>query len=378
MSPWNDDDDVRMFRDAVRQFIEDEFTPHQGRWREQHRPDADSWTKAGAMGMLLPDIPDEYGGGGGSYAYQAVVLEELARVGVHFGVREQSIVARYLLHYGTEEQKQEWLPRMARGELVGAIAMTEPQAGSDLMAMATTARRDGDAYVLNGSKTFITNGQCANIICLACKTDPKAGPKGISLVFVVEPQKQAGYTVGRSLEKLGLHGQDTCELFFDGVQVPAKHLVGASEGVGLAQMMEQLPYERLMIATAATATMERAVAITSAYVKDRQVFGKRLIDFQNARFTLAECATGAHVARVFLDSCIDRFIGGELDPVTAAMAKYWLTESQFRIVDDCLQLHGGYGYMVEYPIARMWADCRMQRIGGGTNEIMREMIGWAL
>jgi acyl-CoA dehydrogenase len=372
------DDELSIFRESVRQFIAEEFTPHQARWREQHRPDGDAWAKAGALGMLLPDIPEEFGGGGGTFAHQAVVLEELAGAGVHFGVREQSIVARYILQYGTDDQKATWLPRLARGELVGAIAMTEPGAGSDLQGMTTVARRDGAMYRVSGSKTFITNGYHASLICLAVKTDPKsAGPKSISLMFI-EPQGVSGYSVGRSLEKLGLHGQDTCELFFDDLRVPASQLVGPTEGAGFSQMMEQLPYERLMIGTAAVATMERAVSITATYIKDRQAFGKRLIDFQNARFKLAECLTETHVGRVFIDECILRFLEGQLDPVTAAMAKYWLTERQSQVVDECLQLHGGYGYMMEYPIARMWADCRMNRIGGGTNEIMKEVIGWSI
>jgi acyl-CoA dehydrogenase len=328
--------------------------------------------------MLLPDIPDEYSGGGGTFAHEAVVLEELARAGVHFGASLQSIVAHYILAYGREEQKRKWLPRMACGELVGAIAMTEPGAGSDLQGIKTTARRDGDHYVINGSKTFITNGWHAGIVCLAVKTDSKVvGLKGISL-FMVETKDLAGYRVGNSLEKVGMHGQDTCELFFDDVRVSACNLLGSGEGKGFSQMMERLPYERLTVGVTAVATAERAVAITNRYVKERTAFGKQLIDFQNTRFKLAECTTEAHIGRVFLDHCIERFIAGNLDDVTAAMAKYWLTDCQCRIVDECLQLHGGYGYMTEYPIARMWADSRVQRIYAGSNEIMKELIGWSL
>ncbi|MDB5921257.1 MAG: acyl-CoA dehydrogenase [Betaproteobacteria bacterium] len=376
-SPWMNDE-LRMFRATVGQFIGKEFAPNQDRWREEHRPDAEAWSRAGAASILLPDVPQEYGGGGGTFAHEAIVRDELAQAGVHFGSGVQSIVARYILCYGREEQKLNWLPRMARGELVGAIAMSEPAAGTDLQGIKTTARRDGNDYVINGSKTFITNGLHAGIVCLAVKTDVSAaGPKGISLIMV-EVEDLAGYHVGLPLEKIGMHGQDTCELFFDEVRVPAWNLLGTAEGNGFFQMMEQLPYERLSIAVGAVATTELAVAITTHYVKDREAFGKPLIDFQNTRFKLAECKTEAHISRVFLDNCIERFIAGQLDDVTAAMAKYWLTDCQCRIVDECLQLHGGYGYMTEYPIARMWADSRVQRIYAGTNEIMKEVIGWAL
>ncbi|MGZ5640952.1 MAG: acyl-CoA dehydrogenase family protein [Burkholderiales bacterium] len=367
-----------MFRTTVRHFIRKEFAPKQARWREEHRPDADAWSKAGSASILLPDVPQQYGGGGGTFAHEAIVREELAQAGIHFGSGVQSIVAHYILCYGREEQKLNWLPRMARGELVAAIAMSEPAAGTDLQAIKTTARRDGDHYVINGSKTFITNGLHAGIVCLAVKTDVSAaGPKGISLI-IVEAADLAGYHVGLPLEKIGMHGQDTCELFFDEVRVPASNLLGSAEGEGFFQMMEQLPYERLSIAVGAVATTELAVAITTQYVKEREAFGKPLIDFQNTRFKLAECKTEAHIGRVFLDSCIERFIAGQLDDVTAAMAKYWTTDRQCRIVDECLQLHGGYGYMTEYRIARMWADSRVQRIYAGTNEIMKEVIGWAL
>jgi len=371
-------DEVQMFRTTVRQFIHKEFAPHQARWREQHRPDPEAWTRAGAAGILLTDVPDAYGGGGATFAYETVVLEELARAGVHFGSSIQSIVAHYILAYGTEEQKRQWLPRMARGELVGAIAMSEPAAGSDLQGIQTTARRDGGHYVINGSKTFVTNGWHASIICLAVKTDPKvAGLKGLSLI-IVETKDLAGYRVGTSLEKVGMHGQDTCELFFDDVRVPAANLLGSAEGKGFSQMMERMPYERLTVGVTAVATAERAVAITTKYVKERTAFGKPLFEFQNTRFTLAACKTEAHIGRVFLDTCIERFIAGQLDEVTAAMAKYWLTDCQCRLIDECLQLHGGYGYMTEYPIARMWADSRVQRIYAGANEIMKELISWSL
>ena len=376
-SPWMNEE-LRMYRKSVREFIQQEFLPCQAKWREQHRPDEEAWKQAGETGLLLPDVPDEYGGGGGTFAHQAVVTEELAQSGVHFGCGVQSIVSHYILTYGNDEQKKKWLPAMAQGELVGAICMTEPSAGSDLQAIKTTARRDGGNYILSGSKTFITNGFHAGLLCVAAKTDPKvAGFRGISMI-VVETKDLKGYRVGNSLEKVGMHEVDTCELFFDDVRVPAANLLGTAEGAGFSQMMEQLRYERLMIGVGAVATTERAVAITTKYAKERKAFGQTLIEFQNARFKLAQCKTEAHIGRVFVDNCIERMIAGQLDPVTAAMAKYWLTESQCRIVDDCVQLHGGYGYMTEYPIAQMWMDSRVQRIYAGTNEILAELIGWSL
>jgi len=376
-SPWMNEE-LRMYRKTVREFIQQEFLPRQAKWREQHRPDAEAWKQAGQTGLLLPDVPDEFGGGGGTFAHQAVVTEELAQAGVHFGCGVQSIVSHYILNYGTDAQKKKWLPAMAQGELVGAIAMTEPSAGSDLQAIKTTARRAGNEYILSGSKTFITNGFHAGLICVAAKTDPKvAGFRGISMI-VVEAKDLKGYRVGSSLEKVGMHEIDTCELFFDDVRVPAANLLGTAEGAGFSQMMEQLRYERLMIGVGAVATSEKAVAITIKYAKERKAFGQTLIEFQNARFKLAQCKTEAHIGRVFIDNCVSRFIAGQLDPVTAAMAKYWLTESQCRIVDECVQLHGGYGYMTEYPIARMWMDSRVQRIYAGTNEILEELIGWSL
>jgi acyl-CoA dehydrogenase len=376
-SPWTTDE-VRAFRRTVREFVQSELVPRQTHWREQQHPDADAFTKTAAVGMLLPDVAGEYGGGGGTFAHEVVVLEELARAGVHLGASVQSIVAHYIVAYGSEEQKRRWLPRMGRGELVGAIAMTEPGAGSDLQGIKTVARRDGDHYVIDGSKTFINNGLTAGLVCLAVKTDPNVtGPRGMSLLCF-ETSELAGYRVGRPLEKVGRHGQDTCELFFESVRVPASSLLGAAEGKGFFQLMEQLAYERLSVAVAAVATTEEAVAITTRYVKERTVSGKPLMDFQNTRMVLARCKTEAHIGRVFVDSCIDRYIKGQLDPVTAAMAKYWLTECECRVVDECVQLHGGYGYMTEYPIARMWADSRVTRIYAGANEVMREMIAWSL
>jgi alkylation response protein AidB-like acyl-CoA dehydrogenase len=368
------DEELEMFRKTVRRFMLEEFVPHEARWRQQHRPDAEAWIKAGQTGILLTDIPEEYGGGGGTYAHEAVVTEELVHAGVQFGTGVHSITANYILAYGTEEQKHRWLPKMAKGELVGAIAMSEPAAGSDLQGIKTTARREGDCYVINGSKTFITNGWHASLICLVVKTDAiQNGKNGISLVMV-ECKDLPGYRVGRILEKVGTHGLDTCELFFDDVRVPAENLLGLEENKGFYQMMEQLPYERLGCALAAVAVMEQAVAVTTQHAKERRAFGKTLLEFQNTRFKLAECKTVTHIARVFVDDCIQRLLRGELDTATAAMAKYWLTEKQCEVVDECVQLHGGYGYMMEYPIARMWVDSRVQRIYAGTNEIMKELI----
>ncbi|HKU47818.1 MAG TPA: acyl-CoA dehydrogenase family protein [Burkholderiales bacterium] len=371
-------DDVRLYRDSVRDFVAAELVPHQARWRAQHGPELEAWKKAGQAGLLLVDVPEDYGGGGGTFAHEAVVLDELARNCVYFGTQVHTTVAHYLVAFATEEQKRRWLPQMARGELLGAIAMTEPHAGSDLQAIKTSARRDGEHYVINGAKTFITNGARAGLVIVAAKTNPKViGMRGTSLI-VLETAGLPGYRTGRPLEKLGMQGQATVEMFFDEVRVPAANLLGGVEGRGFAQMMEQLPYERLQIAVGAVAMAEEAVAITARYVKERNAFGKPLFDLQNTRFKLAECRTRAQVGRVFLDSCIERLLAGRLDETSTAMAKYWLTESQNQIVDECLQLHGGYGYMTEYPIARMWADARVQRIYAGSNEIMKELIAWSL
>lgn len=377
VSPWITED-VQLFRKTVRRFVNEEFVPNEARWREQHRVDPEAWTRAGEVGVLLTDVPEEYGGGGGDYCLEAVVTEELCYAGVHFGHGVHSIAAHYILDYGTEEQKKHWLPRMATGELIGSIAMTEPVAGSDLQNIKTMARKQGECLVINGSKTFITNGWHTNLIVLAVKTgESGAGAKGISLV-VVETTGLQGYRVGRTLEKVGMHGQDTCELFFDDVRVPAANLLGGEAGKGFYQMMEQLPYERMGVSVGATATTEQALTVTTKHCKERIAFGKALIEFQNTRFKLAECKAQAHIMRVFLDNCIDRLNAGKLDAPTAAMAKYWLTERECAIIDECVQLHGGYGYMMEYPITRMWADSRVQRIYAGTNEIMKELIARSL
>ncbi|HEV2670470.1 MAG TPA: acyl-CoA dehydrogenase family protein [Gemmatimonadales bacterium] len=371
-------DEMRLFRTKVRQFVETAFAPQQTRWRDQQRPDTDAWLKAGEAGLLLSDVPAEYGGGDGTFAHEAIVLEELARAGVDFASFVQNSVAQYILAYGREEQKHSWLPRMARGELVGALAITEPTAGSDVAGIKTVARRDGDHYVITGSKSFVTNGWHAGLVCLAAKTDPKApGGKGVSLIMV-ETQDLPGYRVGRSLDKVGMHAQDTCELLFEDVRVPSANLLGPSEGRGFPQVMEKMNYERLAIGVAAVATAEQAVRLTTQYAKERTAFGKPLIEFQNTRFKLAECKTDARIGRVFLDHCIERFIAGCLDDPTTAMAKYWLTDCECRIVDECLQLHGGYGYLTEYPIARMWTDSRVHRIYAATNEVLKELIAWSL
>ena len=376
-SPWMTDE-TRLFRRSVRHFIETELAPHHAQWEERGYPDADAWLKAGKVGLLLADVPEQYGGGGGTFAHEAVVIEELARSGVNFGFNLQSIVAHYILSYGSEEQRQRWLPRLASGELVGAVGLTESQSGSDLQGLRTTARRDGDSYVINGAKTFITNGWQAGLVCLAVRTDAKApGPRALSLI-VIETKDLPGYRVGHPLHKMGRRAQDTCELFLDDVRVPANNLLGSGEGRGLFQMMDQFRYERLSIGLSAVAAAEHAVKITADYVKERRAFGKPLLDLQNARFKLAECKTEARIGRVFIDTCIQQFIAGQLDNVTVAMAKYWLTDTQCRILDECVQLHGGYGYMQETPIARMWADARVQRIYGGANEVLKEVVASSL
>lgn len=376
-APWATDE-TRTFRKMARDFIANEFLSRQPRWNEQRRPDREAWRKAGRVGLLLCDVPEEHGGGGGTFAHEAVVIEELARVGIHSGFDIQGIVAHYILAYGNEAQKRRWLPGLGSGELVAALGITEADAGSDMQAIKTTARREADQYVVSGSKTFITNGSQADLVCLAVRTGGAApAAKALSLL-VLETGDLPGYRVGRALHKIGRHAQDTCELFFDEVRVPVGNLLGPGEGRGLFQMMDQLSYERLCIAVSAVASAECAVDITTRYVKERKAFGKPLIDLQNTRFKLAECRTAAHIGRIFVDNCIQKFIAGRLDSTTAAMAKYWLTDSQCRIIDECVQLHGGYGYMEEFPIARMWVDSRVQKIYAGSNEIMKEIIGSSL
>lgn len=377
--PWMDED-LEIFQDSVGKFFEKEATPHTERWIEQGQIDRDFWNKAGGAGLLCITIPEEYGGVGGDFRHEAILVEQqnFHRVagwgnGVHSG-----ICAPYILAYGTEEQKKNWLPKLATGEMVAAIAMTEPGTGSDLQSVRTTAKRDGDGYVINGQKTFITNGQQADLVIVICKTgDVSGGAKNVSLV-VVETEKVDGFRRGRNLDKIGQHAQDTSELFFDDVRVPAENLLGGEEGRGFFQLMQQLPRERLIIAVGAVAAMESALAVTADYVKERKAFGNRLLDFQNTQFVLAECKAEAVVARTFVDAYVEKLMRGELTADEGAVAKLWTTETQCRIVDKCLQFFGGYGYMTEYPIARMYADARVQRIYGGTSEIMKLIISRTL
>ncbi len=371
-------DELEMYRESLRSFFAKESTPNQERWGEQQHVDRDFWNKAGELGILCASVPEEYGGGGGTFAHEVVAIEEQAyALDSSFGNAVHStIVAHYLLGYGSEELKQQWLPRMASGEVVGAIAMTEPGTGSDLQAITTRAIRDGDEYVLNGAKTFITNGLQCDMVIVAAKTDVNAGAAGVSL-FCVDCSAP-GFSRGRVLHKVGMHGQDTAELFFEDLRMPASALLGDTEGQGFIQLMMQLPQERLTIGVAGVATMERMLDLTIQYTKERKAFGRELLKFQNTRFKLAEAKTDTHVARVFLDDCIDRHLDGDLDAITASMAKYWISDKQVAMIDECLQLFGGYGYMTEYPIARAYADSRIQKIYGGTNEIMKELIARSL
>ena len=374
------EDDILIFEKSVERFLDDHAPPERvEQWRRAGIVERSMWREAGKAGLLCLAIPEEYGGANGDFRHEVVMMEQVARKEISgFAVAlHNAIVAPYLLHYGSEEQKKAWLPKMASGELVGAIAMTEPGAGSDLQGISTTARLEGNRYVINGQKTFISNGQLADLIIVVAKTDPSKGAKGTSLI-AVETADVEGFHRGRNLDKVGMEAQDTSELFFDNVRVPTSNLLGGEEGRGFAQLMQQLPQERLTIGVTGVAVMERALEHTIAYVKEREAFGQRLIDFQNTQFKLAECKTEATVARIFIDRLIGLHLEGRLDAATASMAKYWVSDLENKVVDACLQLFGGYGYMNEYPIARMFRDSRVQRIYGGSNEIMKVLIARTL
>ncbi|MBV8754134.1 MAG: acyl-CoA dehydrogenase family protein [Hyphomicrobiales bacterium] len=372
-------EDLVLLEEQARRFFAAELVPHVERWHENGIMDRAVWNKLGEAGLLCAGIPEEYGGAGGTFAHETVINREIALAGLDcLGAPLHSgIVAPYIYRYGTEDQKRRWLPKLATGELVSAIAMSEPGTGSDLQGVRTTAKKSGNGYVLNGSKTFITNGQHANLIVVVAKTDPTAGHKGISLM-VVETDDAQGFRRGRKLNKLGLDWADTSELFFEDVKLPAEALLGSEEGNGFIQLMTELPQERLLVATAGIGMIERALRLTIDYVKERKAFGKAIVEFQNTQFVLAECKTEATVAKVFHDHCVERHVRHELDTTTASMAKYWITDLQNSIVDRCLQLFGGYGYMDEYPISRMYRDARVQRIYAGTNEIMKLLIARSL
>lgn len=366
-----------LFRDSVRKFLEREAAPFHGQWEKQGHIDRQLWSKAGEQGLLCSHLPEEYGGMAVDFLYSSIVIEEISRLGltgIGFSLHSD-IVAPYILHYGSEALKQKYLPQLISGERVTAIAMTEPGAGSDLQGVKTTAVLDGDEYVINGSKTFITNGYLADLVIVVAKTDPKAGAKGTSL-FLVEAGTP-GFAKGKRLEKVGMKAQDTSELFFQDVRVPKGNLLGQA-GMGFAYLMQELPQERLTVAIAALSAAEAALQWTLDYTRERKAFGQAIADFQNTRFKLAEMATEIQIGRVFIDRCLELHLQGKLDVPTAAMAKYWATDLQCKVLDECVQLHGGYGFMWEYPVARAWADARVQRIYAGTNEIMKEIIARSL
>ncbi|MBK9237995.1 MAG: acyl-CoA dehydrogenase family protein [Rhodoferax sp.] len=372
----------RMLQDSVRRFFNERWVPRVPEWNKAGKMGADTWLEAGQQGMLCAAVPEAYGGGGGDFGHEAVLIIEQARANLSGfgGGLHSAIVAPYILHYGTEAQKQRWLPKMATGELITAIAMTEPGTGSDLQAIRTTARRDGEHYVLSGQKTFITNGQNANLIIVACRTvaadganaAETKGAKGMSLL-ALETEGAQGFRRGRMLDKIGLKSQDTSELFFDDVRVPAANLLGGGEGQGFFQLMQELPQERLMVALGGIGAMERALTDTVAYAKERQAFGKPIWSFQNTRFKLAEVQATVLAARAMVDAAMVAHLQGKLGVDRAALLKYWVTDQQCKVIDECLQLFGGYGYMSEYPIAQLYTDARVQRIYGGTNEIMKEL-----
>jgi len=366
-----------LFRDSVRKFFEQEAVPFHAQWEKQGHIDCALWHRAGEQSLLCSHIPEAYGGMAADFLYSAVVIEEINRLGltgIGFSLHSD-IAAPYLLHYGSEALKLKYLPKLVSGEMVAAIAMTEPGAGSDLQGVKTSSVLDGDDYVLNGSKTFITNGYLSDLVIVVAKTDPKAGAKGTSL-FVVEAATP-GFTKGKPLEKVGMKAQDTCEMFFQDVRVPKENLLGQA-GMGFAYLMQELPQERLTVAIGALCSAEAALQWTLDYTRERKAFGQAIADFQNTRFKLAEMATEIQIGRVFVDQCMALHLQGKLDVPTAAMAKYWATDLQCKVLDECVQLHGGYGFMWEYPVARAWADARVQRIYAGTNEIMKEIIARSL
>ena len=366
-----------LFRESVRRFIAQEIVPHHPKWEKQGIVPRDIWTKAGDQGLLCCTVPEKYSGPSGDFLHSAIVIEELAKAGASgpgFSL-QTDIVTPYILHYGSEEQKKTWLPRMVSGDIITAIAMTEPGTGSDLQSVKTSALMSGNELEISGQKTFITNGHNADLVIVVAKTEPDQGASGISLVLVETDRE--GFSRGRNLEKTGLKAQDTSELFFDNVRVPRTNLLG-EEGGGFKQLMQELPQERLVIAIGAVASCEAALEWTVTYTQERKAFGKSVSDFQNTRFKLAEIKTDVTAARAFLDRCLELHMKGSLDATTGAMIKLWTTELQGRVLDECVQLHGGYGYMWEYPIARAWADARIQRIYGGTSEIMKELISRTL
>lgn len=375
---WRSDDHA-ILAETVRRFLTDVYEPNREAYETAHMVDRAFWKQAGEIGLLGASIPEAYGGFGGDITHDAVIFDEIGKLNVTgFGLHVHMIAAHYILAYGTEEQKQRWLPKMAAGDLIGAIAMTEPGTGSDLKAIRTRAVRDGDDYVLNGSKTFISNGIQADLLMLVARTgDMASGAKGLSLL-IVETADLPGYRRGRNLDKIGQKAQDTAELFFEDARIPVANRLGTDDGQGFAQLMEQLGYERLILAITAIGVMDYAITETRAYTSERKAFGQAIADFQNTRFQLAEAMTEAHIGRVFVDNLVERYRDGTLDVAAVSMAKWWTTEKQCAIVDACLQLHGGYGYMMEYPIARMYVDSRVQKIYGGTNEIMKELISRTL
>ncbi|MDE0725385.1 MAG: acyl-CoA dehydrogenase family protein [Alphaproteobacteria bacterium] len=371
------DSDHEIFRDTVRRFIEEEISPNHAEWEKDGKISREAWLKAGELGLLCASMPEEYGGGGVDRTFSVILMEELARAGASgpgFGLHSE-IVAPYINAYGSEGQKRYFLPKMAKGEMIGAIAMTEPGTGSDLQGVRTTALKDGNELVINGSKTFITNGNMADVVIVVCKTDPDAGAKGTSLVLVEAGTE--GFRKGRNLEKIGLKAQDTSELFFDDVRVPMTNILG-EEGKGFIYLMQELAWERLQVSVGAVANMEAALEWTIDYTKQREAFGEPIINQQNTQFKLAEVKTQVTVARTFVDKLIGLMLEDKLDAETAAMAKWWTSDLQCKMIDECLQLHGGYGYMWEFPIARAWADARVQPIYAGTNEIMKVIIGRGL